>query len=148
MQHGHAAAGRSPEYEAWQNMCQRCTNEKFRQQKDYSGRGIKVFPDWLGPGGFALFLKEVGRRPSSEYTLDRKDNDRGYEPGNVRWATRVEQNNNTSKNVFLTVRNEKKTIAQWCAVTGLKHSTLRARLQAGWSSEQAVLTAVRVYHRS
>jgi hypothetical protein len=137
--HGHSRSGnRTPEWTAWQNMIRRCTDTNFRQYDDYGGRGITVAAEWRGPGGFERFLAAVGPRPSTEYTLDRKENDLGYAPGNVRWATRVTQNNNTSKNVFLTASGQTLTIAQWCKISGLKHNTVRGRLTAGWSPEKAV----------
>jgi hypothetical protein len=149
MRHGHAPkSGRSAEYMAWQNLIQRCTNPNFKQYADYGGRGIKVHRAWLGRGGFRGFLKEVGRRPSSRHTIDRIDNDRGYEPGNIRWATRVSQNRNTSKNVVLTVQGETLSLAEWSERTGIGHSTLRARISLGWAPDTVVLTPVRRMRRS
>jgi hypothetical protein len=68
MGHGHAGRKRTPEYMAWQNMVQRCTNAKFRQYKDYGGRGVTVFAGWLGPGGFDAFFAEIGLRPSRDHS--------------------------------------------------------------------------------
>lgn len=146
MKHGHSQGGKSPEWNAWQNMIQRCTNKKFRQYKDYGGRGISVFPGWLGTNGFSAFLAEVGLRPSPAYTLDRKENDKNYEPGNVRWATRIEQNNNTSKNVWLTAHGQTRTLSQWSVVTGIAENTLRHRLRKlKWPPERALDTPLRRY---
>jgi hypothetical protein len=64
-------------------MLNRCTNEKCEEWARYGGCGIKVCDRWMR---FDDFLADMGRRPSRAYTLDRVDNDRGYEPGNVRWA--------------------------------------------------------------
>lgn len=82
----------SPEYRAWYQMVYRCTNPKFPQWKDYGGRGIKVCDAWRY--SFTTFLKDVGPKPSSKHSIDRIDNEGNYEPGNVRWATRKEQNSN------------------------------------------------------
>ena len=80
------------EYRAWKSMKGRCLDPKFKQFADYGGRGIKVCPQWLGD--YAAFLTDIGRAPSAAHTIDRIDNDGDYEPGNVRWATKAEQNSN------------------------------------------------------
>lgn len=85
-----------PEYAAWCAMQKRCKPD-YKAHQDYHDRGIHVWPGWVGPGGFEPFLDHLGHRPSDDHSLDRIDNDRGYEPGNVRWATRsVQQSNRRS----------------------------------------------------
>ncbi len=139
---------RTPEYDCWRNIKQRCYNSKFRQYADYGGRGIGVFKDWLGRGGFAKFLACVGKRPSDQYSLDRIDNNKDYEPGNVRWATWKSQNNNSRKNVFLTAKGKTQTMAQWSEETGIGESTIRSRLKMGWSEERAVTEPARPKRRN
>jgi hypothetical protein len=68
-------------------MIQRCTNPKQKKYKFYGGRGIKVCKRWRD---FRHFLADMGERPSGT-TLDRRENEKGYEPGNCRWATTEEQ---------------------------------------------------------
>jgi hypothetical protein len=88
--HGHAsqrAGTRSTTYQVWASMIQRCTNPRCHAYARYGGRGITVCDEWRS---FEAFLADMGERPAGR-TLDRIDNDRGYEPGNCRWATPKEQ---------------------------------------------------------
>jgi hypothetical protein len=79
----------TPEYTAWNNAKKRCSNPMHPQWPYYGGRGIKFLFT-----SFERFFAELGPRPSPQHSLDRKDNDGNYEPGNVRWATAKEQSNN------------------------------------------------------
>lgn len=92
--HGHAARpGVTAEYRAWRGMLTRCYNPRTRSFGNYGGRGIQVFDGWRR--NFAAFLAAVGPKPSPNHSLDRwPNNDGNYEPGNVRWASRSEQNLN------------------------------------------------------
>lgn len=93
LRHGETV-GRAPsvEYKTLQWMIDRCENPKNKSFPDYGGRGIAIAPEWRA--SFPAFLAHVGRRPGPEFSIDRIDNERGYEPGNVRWATRSVQRHN------------------------------------------------------
>jgi hypothetical protein len=94
----HGEAGKTVEYIMWQNMIQRCYDVNFTQYKDYGGRGIKVYKPWHEYAKFLKYLlKYLGRRPSNKHSIDRIDNDGNYEPGNIKWSTKIEQNNNTRR---------------------------------------------------
>ena len=89
-----------PEYVAWANLVQRCTEPNHPSYHRYGGRGITIDPQWLGREGFERFYEEVGPRPpdpdwwtgrKAYWSIDRIDNDGNYEPGNMRWATASEQ---------------------------------------------------------
>lgn len=95
--HGYSGKG-MPEYRAWSHMRQRCTSKKDRAYKNYGGRGINICKRW---NSFALFLKDMGLRPTPAHSLDRRNNNRGYSPGNCRWATKAEQLANMRKHVAL-----------------------------------------------
>lgn len=82
----------APEYRVWAGMHQRCGNPKNVRYSRYGGRGISVCEQW---SDFACFLEDMGKRPSKDHSLDRyPDNDGNYEPGNCRWATRSQQQQN------------------------------------------------------
>ena len=91
--HGHKtrADKASPTYRSWKSMKWRCANTAPKDWKHYGARGIAVCPRWAS--SFEAFLADMGERPAGK-TLDRIDNDKGYEPGNCRWATASEQRRN------------------------------------------------------
>jgi hypothetical protein len=79
------------EHNIWLAIIQRCTNPKNQAWERYGGRGITICDRWLN--SFANFFADMGPRPVG-LSIDRINNDGGYEPGNCRWATRLEQSRN------------------------------------------------------
>lgn len=88
--HGHTAGNRTKTYGCWDGMIQRCTNRNSLAYQNYGGRGIYVCERWML---FENFLADMGVKPAG-MSIDRIDNSRGYEPGNCRWATKAEQQQN------------------------------------------------------
>ena len=128
-----------PEYSVWENIIQRCTNSKAPNFKNYGAKGVTVCQSWRD---FASFYADMGPRPSRKHTIDRIDNAKGYEPSNCRWATRIEQNNHTSRNVHVTYDGRTQTVAQWARELGVAYHTLRNRLNLGWDFKRAVTQPV------
>ena len=88
----------TPEYQVWRAMMARCYNKNTTSYLAYGGRGIKVYRVWWKATEFlAYLLAHIGRRPSPHHSIDRIDNDGDYCPGNIRWATKSQQNRNQRK---------------------------------------------------
>lgn len=90
--HGHTSSvgrKRTSEYQAWENMRRRCTDPRAKDYEKYGGRGVTICERWYN--SFAAFIEDLGPKAQRNLTLERIDNERGYEPGNVRWATWKEQ---------------------------------------------------------
>jgi hypothetical protein len=97
------------EYHIWNSMLRRCQVSSHVGYPQYGGRGIKVCPQWADPKtGFEVFLKEVGKRPSKDHSLDRIDPNGNYEfvhsstgKRQVQWATAKHQARNKRNSIFL-----------------------------------------------
>ena len=120
-------------YSIYRNMINRCYNKKVKCYKNYGGRGIKMCDRWLE--SFEYFYEDMGPRPSDSHSIDRIDNDGDYSKENCRWTTREEQNNNTSRNIYLTYNNVTKTISQWAKELNISSSTIKYRINKGWPVE-------------
>lgn len=132
---------KTPEYRAWQKMKERCLKPSDKRYADYGGRGISVCPEWHSD--FAAFYASVGTRPSPRHSLDRIDNDKGYEPGNCRWALPREQMTNRRMTRFVEVDGEEVPLADLAKRHGIPANTLRFRIVKGWDVDRAVTTPVR-----
>lgn len=134
----------NPVYRVWRSMRDRCTLPSIKAYKHYGGRGITVCERW---NDFDLFVEDMGPRPTGA-TLERKNTDGDYEPGNCRWATHKDQMNNTRKNVFITVCGEKLTISQASERYRIPYYRLYFRIKKGWPVEKAISLKYHQRHKS
>ena len=130
--HGYAHRGQNDiTFSTWCSMWKRCTDPRY---KDYYGRGIIVCERWRD---FAAFLEDMGPRPSLKMSIDRIDFNGNYEPGNCRWATDLEQGNNTRRNHKELYDGEMLSIAEISRRCGIGQTTIHRRLKSGLTIEQA-----------
>lgn len=125
----HYGEPNPPEYTAWSNMISRCENSKHHQYKDYGGRGISIWEPWRH--SFGNFFAYIGKRPSSKHTLDRINNNLGYMPGNIRWATWKEQQRNRRSNKRLMHMGVVKTQIEWAEHLGMSPEKLKDQIENG-----------------
>ncbi len=130
---GAMGLSRSPEYQIWSAMIERCRNINGLWYHNYGGRGIRVCDEWIGRCGFARFYRCIGPRPTPQHTLDRIDNDGHYEPNNVRWATRLEQSHNSRRVRLVTIRGKTLSLSEWARRIGVTAPTLSYRIKADWN---------------
>ena len=112
-------------------MKERCRNKNYCHYARYGGRGIKVCDRWLGKDGFRNFLEDMGERPP-KHTLNRIDNDGDYEPSNCKWATQLEQVQNSEK-IFSAKVTKQELDSSPCSP-----ALVYKRLRCGWDKEAAI----------
>lgn len=125
-------------YRIWLAMKYRCGSPRCNNYHLYGGKGIRVCERWLT---FENFLADMGHPPDG-YSIERIDGLGPYEPNNCRWASRVEQNNNTSRNRIIEYGGRKQTVAQWAREIGVHPQRLLTRLQRGWSESDTLIRPV------
>ena len=104
----------------------RCGNRKTPGYERYGGRGISVCSQW---SDFDVFLADVGPRPGPDFSIDRIDNDGNYEPSNVRWATRHQQNRNKRSTKRITLNGGTKCLVDWSRELDLPVTTIITRMK-------------------
>jgi hypothetical protein len=130
-------------YSSWKAMIARCTNPKNSMFYLYGGRGVTVCQRWRE--SFSAFIEDMGERPAGK-TLDRKDSNLGYEPGNCEWSTPREQQLNRRNTIMLTFNGKTQPLSIWADDLGVKWQVVYHRVARGWPLERA-LTAPLFYKR-
>ncbi|HEY8560516.1 MAG TPA: hypothetical protein VIL74_09075 [Pyrinomonadaceae bacterium] len=137
--HGECNQGmRSPEFRAYVDAKKRCGNTNAAPNPDYAGRGIEFRFE-----SFEEFLAEVGRKPTAQHSIERKDVNGHYEKGNVCWATPSEQARNKRNSFVVTYNGISKNVRDWSDITGVASDTIKARIKLGWCVDCALHTTAR-----
>ena len=113
----------NPLYTAWLSMKTRCFNEGHPSYKRYGARGIKVCPEWKL--SFHAFALHIGPKPSKHHSVERIDNNGHYEPGNVRWADKTDQAENTANNPWVIYDDERLRLRDLADKLEIDRSVLR-----------------------
>ena len=138
--HGLTSNGRhAREFRSWVHARERCYNTNNKNYALYGGRGITICDRWRN--SFAAFLEDMGASGPG-LTLDRKDSNGNYEPGNCRWATQKQQCRNRRNSVRVIWQNEKLQICDLADRLSLKSERLKYFFcTKGLSIEEAVRIA-------
>lgn len=131
LKHGHSLGpGKiSPEYRSWFNAKTRVGNPKFKGWHRYGGRGLAMSKEWSS--NFATFLRDMGLKPTPRHTLERVDNNRGYEKGNCVWALPPQQQRNRSTNIWLEFNGRRMVLKDWAKELGRTEYWLSRRVRLG-----------------
>ncbi|HMF13562.1 MAG TPA: hypothetical protein VKE94_14685 [Gemmataceae bacterium] len=125
-------------YDSYKNMRLRCLDPENKWYSEYGARGITICDRWRD--SFENFLADMGDRPGKEFTLERRDNEKGYGPENCYWATHQQQQRNTRHNRLITHNGETHPLVVWCERFNLNYRAIQGRLHRGWSAERALTT--------
>ena len=126
-------------YRIWKSMHERCDNPNANRANVYQMRGIQYCNEWKQFESFRDWSLNNGY--SDCLTLDRINNEEGYNPKNCRWVTVKEQNNNRRNNVVIEYNGSKRTLSEWAKEYGINYSTLWNRYHnLKWDFEKCLLT--------
>lgn len=125
-------------YNIWCTMKARCIRKTSQKYNRYGGRGIKICDEWKNFEPFYNWSMSHGY--NENLSIDRIDNNGNYEPSNCRWATAVQQANNTSENRIIEYKGEKMTISEASRKYNVSYKLLYKRIKRGWDINRAIET--------
>lgn len=128
-------------HKIWESMHSRCENPNHKYYANYGGRGIVVCDEWNEYLSFRDWAIETGY--NDNLTIDRIEVNGNYCPENCRWATIREQQNNKRSNHLVQFNGVSHTISEWSEIIGIKKTTIKERLNAGWPIEKVLTEPVR-----
>jgi hypothetical protein len=119
-------------YRIWRGMKKRCHDENDHAYYNYGARGISVCEEWISD--YPKFREwALNNGYADDLTIDRIDNDEGYNPDNCRWFTKGQQADNRRVVRQIEINGEKKTITEWAKFSGIPRKLIESRIAEGWS---------------
>lgn len=130
-------------YGTWNGMMHRCYDTKHEHYDRYGGRGIVVCDEWHKVENFILWCETFSEIPE-EYTLDRKNNDKGYSPDNCHFVNEIQQQRNRSSNLIVEYDGMKMVFKEFVEKYGIvSYSTAKKRHNCyGFSLKDAAMTPI------
>ena len=117
-------------YHIWQGMKSRCY-AKSHKNTNYQKNNIQMCDEWRN--SFIEFYNwAIHNGYKDNLSIDRIDVYGNYEPNNCRWADRIMQENNTTKNVWVLINGEAHTIAEWSRILNISPKRIKRRVDNGW----------------
>jgi hypothetical protein len=134
-------------YATWRRMKERCYNPKHDRYPEYGGRGVTVCERWRD--SFPNFLADMGDRPGLEYSIDRRDPNGHYEPGNCRWAIDADQRINKRNSRYVTYQGRLRLLIELCRELGKDYGTIACRVYVlEWPVDKALEIPIRPYRKA
>lgn len=121
-------------YKVWENMKTRCFNPKSNRFYRYGGRGITICDEWLDFKSFSEWALLNGYKDG--LSLERKNIDKDYEPGNCCWIPIEKQAQNKSNTVWITYQDKKMCMAEFSKIANVSINVIRNRLKKGMTGDQ------------
>ena len=103
-------------HQRWDAIMRRCFDPKCKAYPHYGGRGIKVSEEFCDGVAFVNYCRTLSGCPKEKdrnISIDRVDVDRGYERGNLRFATQSQQCRNMRTTVYVTWQGEDYDARTW-----------------------------------
>jgi hypothetical protein len=121
-------------YNIWKNMRARCNCPTSSGYYKYGGKGIKVCLRW---NDFENFIEDMGSCPTN-YSIERIDPAKNYEPGNCKWIPLKDQRWNKTNSRLITYNGITKNLSKWAQEIDIPRKTIDYRIKAGWTIAQAL----------
>ena len=128
----HHGMSNTPIYRKWKDIKRRCLNPNRKSYKDYGGRGISMYPEWLEDfSAFYDYVSKLDHYYEEGYSLDRIDNNGNYEPGNLRWIKIGMQVRNRRNSIYVDYNGVNMLFIDAAKISGINYCTLKDRYRRG-----------------